>query len=123
MVYTRYADIDCDCPKCWNAPSFEFPSCFIHVRWSNQFGAKFTIFCENCGYSVDMSNVSGEIKQSDFRLIERPLYNWKTRDWKIARREYLLGVVEKFKISYRGNPSVLLPYHWEIAIIEEHLKR
>lgn len=123
MVYIEYADIKCDCPNCWNAPSFEFPRCYIHVRWTNQFGAKFTIFCENCGIATDMQNISGVITQSAPRVIREPMIGWKDNDWKIARRDYLLDIIERFKISYPNNPKVLLPYHWEVAIIEEHLRR
>lgn len=122
MSYVRYAGIDCACPKCWNKPSFDFPACHIHIRWSNQYGAAITIFCENCQHSHDMCMVSGNLIVGLSRKIEKPLYNWKSREWKIERLEYLTRIRAIMVVSYKNDPSINIRYDEEIAILEKHLR-
>lgn len=122
MSYLEYAGMKCDCPKCGNKPSFDFPICHIHIRWSNQHGAAIRIFCENCRHAHDMCNVSGSIIFGLSYRIEGSMYNWKSRDWKIERLAYLEGIKAKFKISYRGRPDVYEKFDEEMAILENHLR-
>lgn len=122
MSLIRYADMPCDCPKCGLKPSFDFPSCWIHIHWANQYGGAFTVFCEHCQYSTRMSNVSGSIIVGVFQRIEKPLYNWKSKEWKIERLDYLEGIKDKFKISYRGRPEVYEKFDEELAYLEYHIR-
>lgn len=123
MTILRYADMDCDCPKCGLKPSFDFPSCWIHIRWCNQYGGAFTVFCEHCQCSTKMSNISGTVMIGIHNRLESPLYNWKSREWKIERMAYLEGIKAKFKVSYPNRPDVYNKFDEELAYLEEHLRR
>lgn len=122
MTLLRYADMDCNCPRCGFQPSFDFPSCCVHIRWSNQYGGAFTVFCEACGYSTGMTNVSGSIIMGVHHRIEKPLYNWKSKAWKIQRMDYLFSIKDKFKISYPNRPDVYDKFDEELAYLEKHIR-
>lgn len=126
MSYVSIAGASCTCPKCGNKPSFEFPSCQSHIRWHNQYGAKFTIFCEDCKHFTDVLSLSGEITQSESKSIERPMYNWKSDEWKVERRKKLVEQKAIFAISYPVgiHPSaqeIQDKLDKEIGVIDRHL--
>lgn len=122
MSYLRYADIPCDCPNCGLKPSFDWPTCYIHIRWKNQHGAKISIFCEHCKTQTDMQNLSGVITTEATYPIDKPLYNWKSYAWKVERLNYLEGIKEKFKVSYPNRPEVYEKFDEEMAYLEYHIR-
>lgn len=123
MSILAYAGMSCDCPNCGLKPSFDWPSCWIHIRWSNGHGGAFTVFCEHCETSTTTTNVSGKITVGETHRIDKPLYNWKSRQWKAERLDYLEKAKERFRISYRGRPDVYERSDEEMAYLMEHLRR
>jgi hypothetical protein len=122
MSLLRYADMPCDCPNCGLKPSFDFPTCWVHIRWGNQYGGCFTVFCEHCRTSTTMANVSGVITIHPSNAIHNQIVHWHSKEWKIERMNYLLGIKEKFKISYRGRPDVYEKFDEELAYLEYHIR-
>jgi hypothetical protein len=121
VAYLKYAGIDCSCPNCANKPGFDYPRCEIFVRWSNQHGAKITIFCEYCRCYVDVENVRGKITYGKIKRLEKPMYGWKGKEWLIERKAKLEHLKSIMAISYPGNQEIQDKYDWELDIIEKHL--
>lgn len=122
MSLITYNDMSCHCPNCGNFSSFDFPCTETRILWSNQYGAKIRIFCENCRMYTDMKNVSGNKERYDSKPITWKIHGWWSQEQKRQRLEYLYSIKEKFKISYRGRPDVYEKFDHELAILEHHLR-
>lgn len=122
MSILKYAGMACDCPNCGLKPSFDWPSCYMHIRWANQYGAKISIFCEHCKTQTSIKSVNEIITIESASPIDKPLYNWKSHAWKVERLVYLESIKAKFKISYPNRPDVYEKLDEEMAYLEYHIR-